>query len=572
MTTQTLFVRVTAFAGTCLLLTAAGLAQAPATDPLQLARYDTNRNGRLDPDEVAAMEAAQRTSATADAKKADETVVLSPFEVVSDGRGYYASSTMAGTRLNSKVEDLASSISVITKEQMTDFALLDINDVFLYEASTEGTGTYTEFSVDRNGSPVDNSLNPNNANRVRGVGPANISFGNFETSGRVPIDPINIDAVEISRGPNSTVFGLGNAAGTVNMQPASANISRNRAQVGARFDDWGGWRTSLDVNRVLKQGKFAVRGSAVYQHDAFTRKPSGTDTTRLNGMVRYHPFKYTSFTASHAYYHIEGQRPNMTTPRDAITGWRNAGSPTWDPVTFSAKINGVRVPGNFTATSLPPYFVNANFRANSTLFIDTNGSVGWWGPSRTTSGADPNVPNQNVVLVSSTPDPIRAVQPLFAGDPPVNSKAIYDWSSINLAAMNRIYESTDTTHLQLEQIFFDTPRNMLALQAGYFREYSDRRNRNLAGTAGSSGATGFLYIDPNERMVDGSPNPFFLRPFVGLYNVKGMQENPSRRETYRAQVAYRLDLRNEKNLLRWLGMQQLSGYGEFKDNRGRTTT
>jgi outer membrane receptor protein involved in Fe transport len=33
----------------------------------------------------------------------------------------------------------------------------------------------------------------------------------------VPIDPINIDAVEISRGPNSNIFGLGQGSGTVNI-------------------------------------------------------------------------------------------------------------------------------------------------------------------------------------------------------------------------------------------------------------------------------------------------------------------------------------------------------------------
>jgi len=59
---------------------------------------------------------------------------------------------MSGTRFNSKIEDLGSSITVITKEQMTDFAMLDINDIFLYTASTEGTGTYTDFTIDRNGS------------------------------------------------------------------------------------------------------------------------------------------------------------------------------------------------------------------------------------------------------------------------------------------------------------------------------------------------------------------------------------------------------------------------------------
>jgi hypothetical protein len=42
-------------------------AQVPATDPVALAKYDTNRNGRLDADEVAAMEAAKGTGVPANA-------------------------------------------------------------------------------------------------------------------------------------------------------------------------------------------------------------------------------------------------------------------------------------------------------------------------------------------------------------------------------------------------------------------------------------------------------------------------------------------------------------------------
>ena len=111
-------------------------------------------------------------------------VLLSPFEVDGSGeRGYHATNTMAGTRLNSRLEDLASSITVVTRQQIADFAILDLNDLFLYEAGTEGTGTFTDYSFDRNGAPVDNTqLDPANANRIRGVGPANLSFGNFETS------------------------------------------------------------------------------------------------------------------------------------------------------------------------------------------------------------------------------------------------------------------------------------------------------------------------------------------------------------------------------------------------------
>ena len=158
---------------------------------------------------------------------AAETVVLSPFEVISDSRGYFAPNTMSGTRLNSKIEDLGMSISVVTKEQMADFALLDINDIFNYEASTEGTGNYSARSFDQNGFETDAvQLMPESANRIRGLNPANISFGNFETSGAIPLDPLNIDAVEISRGPNSSLFGLGTGGGTVNSVPSSANLTR----------------------------------------------------------------------------------------------------------------------------------------------------------------------------------------------------------------------------------------------------------------------------------------------------------------------------------------------------------
>ena len=76
-------------------------------------------------------------------------------------------------------------------------------------------------TLDRNGSIADNvALNPTQANRIRGIAPANISLGNFETMGRVPIDPLAVDAIEVSRGPNSSVFGLGNPSGTVNCTTA----------------------------------------------------------------------------------------------------------------------------------------------------------------------------------------------------------------------------------------------------------------------------------------------------------------------------------------------------------------
>ena len=158
------------------------------------------------------------TPATAISPEDDEVIELSPFEVNDTSRGYQATNTMSGTRLNTRIEDLAASISVVTKQQLLDTAAVDINDIFLYEAGTEGTHQFTDFAIENSGAAGDivvdrTGTDPAGANRVRGLGSANISLGGFETTAGIPIDTYNVDAVEISRGPNSNIFGLGNPAG-----------------------------------------------------------------------------------------------------------------------------------------------------------------------------------------------------------------------------------------------------------------------------------------------------------------------------------------------------------------------
>ena len=214
-------------------------------------------------------------------KPQGETLVLTPFQVVADNLGYYSANSMSGTRFNTNLQDMGAAISIMTKDQMNDFAMVDINDVFLYAVGTEGTGTYSDFVMNRNGELTDNvSLNPTQANRVRGIAAANVSYGNFETMGRMPIDRLILESLEISRGPNANVFGLGNPSGTVNQVPVAANTTRNLARVELQVDDWDGYRATLDVNRMLIQDKLALRFSALQAEEGFVRKPSGLDTVR----------------------------------------------------------------------------------------------------------------------------------------------------------------------------------------------------------------------------------------------------------------------------------------------------
>jgi len=131
--------------------------------------------------EAAARRAAAEKAAekAADAAK-DGAVLLTPFQVsTSKDSGYFAENTLAGSRLNTNLADLAASITVVTKQQMDDTASLDINDVFNTQASTEGSASYTPSIVDRGtakdsiagysfGNNGDSSTNAQ-ANRVRGL-------------------------------------------------------------------------------------------------------------------------------------------------------------------------------------------------------------------------------------------------------------------------------------------------------------------------------------------------------------------------------------------------------------------
>jgi hypothetical protein len=556
----------------------AQVAPAAAPDAVTLTRYDTNRNGVLDANEQAALDADLRRAGTAVAptsaaapRSADEIVSLSPFEVISDTKGYYAANTMSGTRFNTKLEDLASSITVMTKEQMSDFGMIDINDVFLYTASTEGTGNYTDFEVNRNGDVQENvSLNPTGANRVRGIAAANVSLGNFETMNRVPVDPLSIEALELTRGPNATISGLGNPSGTLNMVPASANVSRNRSQFQLRGDSYGGYRTSLDLNRVLKPGVLAVRVNGSFQHDGFIRKPSGVNTVRYNGMVKYQPFKKTTIAAAYSVYRMNGNRPNASPPRDNISYWISNGRPTWDPVTQVVHVNGQTLGpfANETAAGFPDYF-NRSFSGSGQFYAYIGQSgLELLGTGASTLSTTPGTGSGTLRYMSVSSGAGVAAgrftgQPLFTTTPSVSDKSLYDWSEHNLQAMNRVMDRTFTSLVQIDQNVVDTPMHRVDAQVAFFREDSQRYQRNIMGELNSIGQSGQLLIDPNERLIDGSPNPFFLRPYMGVVQPFTRRQ-PQKWDTYRAQLNYQLDLTREKGALRWLGQHQLSGYDEYK--------
>ena len=274
---------------------------------------------------------------------AEDVVQLSPFTVnTTKDAGYFAENTLAGSRLNTNLGDLAASITVVTKQQMEDTGSRDINDVFRYEASTEGSGTYTPVLIDRStakdtlggytdsgGGTVTNAQ----SNRVRGLSAPDAAINNFPTNNRVPFDSYNTQSVEITRGPNSLLFGLGAPAGIVNQTTAQAMLNKDTNEVAVRMDQNGTYRTVLSFNRSLIPDKLAVYAALLYDNEQFQRKPSGELTRREYGAITFKPFKNTVIRAFAENYQDNANRPNALTPRDQVTPWFAAGRPAYDPVT-----------------------------------------------------------------------------------------------------------------------------------------------------------------------------------------------------------------------------------------------
>jgi len=324
--------------------------------------------------------APAETPAKADAKKAapvestnqkveDEQVVLSPFVVTSaKDTGYYAANTLAGSRMNTNLADLGAAISIVNKAQMEDFASTNVNDVFRYEVNTESSSTYTPGTKTfRNDGILDvnaggtqgnsvSSFTNAQANRVRGLGVPSAAVNYYPSNGAVAPDSYNIQSVEISRGPNSMLFGLGSPAGIVNETTAQALVDDNFNRVQLRTDDRGSFRTSFSFNRALWKGKLAIYGAVLYDDQQFERKPSYDISKREYAAITFKPFSKTTIRANFENYDNRNRRPNTISPVDYITQWNLAGRPIYDNQTKKITLlTGGQVLGPYISSTSSPY-------------------------------------------------------------------------------------------------------------------------------------------------------------------------------------------------------------------------
>jgi hypothetical protein len=553
---------------------------------------------------------------------AEEPVKLTPFQVsTSRDSGYFAENTLAGSRLNTNLADLAASITVVTKQQMDDTASLDINDVFKYEASTEGSNTYTPSIVDRGtakdsvagysfGNNGDSTTNAQ-SNRVRGLAAPDAAINNYPSNNRIPFDSYNTQSVEITRGPNSLLFGLGTPAGIVNQSTAQAGLTRDTNQVSARTDQYGSFRTSLAINRVLIPDKLAVYGAFLFNDQQFQRKPAGDLTRRQYGAITYKPFSKTILRGFAENYQNDANRPNSLTPRDFVTPWLASGRPAYDPTTrmitvldtgrtygpyvanvnspgYNAAVNTVLGTGAPSTVNTPLFVPGIQFEDTSRplRLIDNGASVGFfqrnpvlYAPAQTNPATATPTPaslgwvqNDPRFLMfdrqwsSSLNQPIPTTsingRTYTYGSyqiPGVTNKSIYDWTKYNHLQTNFARLKAANYNLEIEQEILPD----LFFSAGWFRQDIDSFENYTMNQL--TGAT--IQVDTNLKRIDGTANPYFGIPFVSEGVGGGLDTfySPQTDDNYRAMLAYNLDFRRQGKWASWLGRHRLLGLWSEQD-------
>ena len=105
---------------------------------------------------TAALAAFTVAALAAQTSPPEETVTLSPFEVTSTrDTGYTATNSLAGGRLVSPIQEMASSVSVLTREFLDDIAATDLQTAanFFPNSVPGNPASMNDYAVSLRGFP-----------------------------------------------------------------------------------------------------------------------------------------------------------------------------------------------------------------------------------------------------------------------------------------------------------------------------------------------------------------------------------------------------------------------------------
>ncbi len=467
----------------------------------------------------------------------DEIFELSPFTVeATEDTGYRATSTLAGTRLRTDLRDVGSAISVITKEFLQDTGVTDNESLLIYTTNTETGGVQGNYAGLGGGERLQEGgamLRPNSNNRVRGLNSADNTRNYMLTD--IPWDNYIVDRVDLQRGPNSILFGLGSPSGIINATLTGANF-RDSSKAEFRFGSWGSIRGSVSLNRVLVEDQLAVRVAALTDREKFQQDPAFEDDERIYLAFKWEPkllksdSARTTITGNYENGEIESNRPRTLPPEDRLTPWfTRMDQAVYDP--FFAYNYYEDVPRSGTNVAGSPNRDTSVFQlfgGNQIYFADPNSGsqqgiirVGEFAATTKRGlGPDGNV-DQNVNMLpfwrsvsiaghsdyaeqeglpfSTTLAPFKAQS--------LTDRSIFDFKNHLIDGPNkREYRDFDAVNFKLNQTFLD---DRIGFEIAYDQQgYGDRSFRPY-------GSNPILTVDINTKLpTDLIDNPNVGRPYI----------------------------------------------------------
>lgn len=230
---------------------------------------------------VAANALAEATSSSSSSsqqsKESEEAKTLSRVYVTATTENSYSDpATASATKMIMTLRETPQSVSVITQQQMEDWGAVNVKDILTH---TTGIYTSTGASQDR---PSYN-VRGGSANLIQIDGVQQFPGGRRPN---VTGDSIAYERVEILRGANGLVAGVGDPTATVNLIRKRATSKTFTGSVGASAGSWDNYRAELDISTPLdSDGNIRTRvAAASYDRDSYIDR-YGQEKTSFYGTV-----------------------------------------------------------------------------------------------------------------------------------------------------------------------------------------------------------------------------------------------------------------------------------------------
>ncbi len=292
-------------------LSAQPAAPSGTPTPAQLAKYDKNKNGRLDTDELAVLRADAAKAAPA-AK--EEAVLLNIFEVKSDPTDTYdATNTNSVTGTNTALNKTPLDAKIFNRQMLDDMGTVDMTDM-LWKIGGLGAAVINGGEDVRG--LVDGDRQDPKSMSMRGLQINNPRRDGFLRSDTTLLDTFDIDRVEAIGGSNSLLFGSGDAGGVITSTSKRAYLNRRPTMSwSATGDSEGSRRYTVDTQFGEKY--FALRFNGVRDDTKYSRPGLGRFAEGYHIAATVQPWKRLQIRGEYRYYSrdtIFAQAPVVRAP------------------------------------------------------------------------------------------------------------------------------------------------------------------------------------------------------------------------------------------------------------------